>query len=182
MPRIHEAARKPSDLLVLRSKQIGPLAKQRLLVVLLLLFSVGSVRALWRKLLALSVTCLRLTAPLQGAGVRYAPLDGPRSWKRWFIWPGWPGWCWSGLCPCCKRPLEIELCEAIRKPIVAPEALGRYAYLICLWGASAEYMVGAMVLVHQFGRQVPSMIVYVYTLRMFQRNIYSISLSFGAAS
>eukprot|EP00434_Breviolum_minutum_P030161 symbB.v1.2.026673.t1/scaffold2684.1/size75764/5 len=146
MPRIHEAARKPSDLLVLRSKQIGPLAKQRLLVVLLLLFSVGSVRALWRKLLALSVTCLRLTAPLQGAGVRYAPLDGPRSWKRWFIWPGWPGWCWSGLCPCCKRPLEIELCEAIRKPIVAPEALGRYAYLICLWGASAEYMVGAMVL------------------------------------
>lgn len=34
----------------------------------------------------------------------------------------------------------------MKRPEVAPEAVGRYAYLICLWGASAQYMVGAMVL------------------------------------
>ena len=135
-----------SDFSVLGSGRSGRSSGQkRLLLAVLALFSVGSARALWKKLLAWSLSSLRLTAPLQGAGVRYAPLSDS-SWRRWLTWPGWPGWCWTGLCPCCKRPLEIELCHAVKRPVVASEAVGRYAYLICLWGASAQYMVGAMVL------------------------------------
>ncbi|CAK9051475.1 unnamed protein product [Durusdinium trenchii] len=91
-------------------------------------------RAARRHLLASS---LCLTAPLRAAGVKYAtPLKPLR---------GWDGW--QASCPCCKRPLEIELLSTPpQRPAVAPEATGRYAFLICLWGASAEYMVGAMVL------------------------------------
>eukprot|EP00435_Cladocopium_sp_Y103_P048643 s210_g14.t1 len=59
---------------------------------------------------------------------------------------------WRGHCPCCKRPLTLELAEpwAAFQPL--PAAKGRFAYVINLWGSSSEYVLGALVLGHSIRR------------------------------
>ncbi|CAJ1377921.1 unnamed protein product [Effrenium voratum] len=74
---------------------------------------------------------LRISAPLKRSGVKYAK-------------PCAHGW--RAPCPCCKRPLDIQLAGPETPQLIHPEAKGRFAYLICLWGSSPEYIAGALVL------------------------------------
>lgn len=63
---------------------------------------------------------------------------------------------WEGFCACCKRPLVISLedtgsinevaVEREAKRRRAAEGSPRYAFVIGLWGSSAEYVLGAIVL------------------------------------
>ena len=56
---------------------------------------------------------------------------------------------WDGFCAICKRPLHMELCDAPeRANEIRPDAdtETRYAYVIGLWGAGPEYVLGGMVL------------------------------------
>ena len=84
---------------------------------------------LWllRRLYRRRFRCLKLTAPLKKAGVKYGRVKGAA---------------WEASCPCCKRPLEITYGE----PAVVCEAKKRCCFLICLWGKSLEYVLGALVL------------------------------------
>eukprot|EP00435_Cladocopium_sp_Y103_P068097 s34_g31.t1 len=114
--------------------------------------AIAVLRALWRKKLRKYVTFLRISSPLRGADVKYAQLVPQQTWYktrsgRWYRWPSLLqrlSCSWNAACPCCKRPLRLELSEKAPKATVAPEAKGRYAYLICLWGSSMEYVLGAM--------------------------------------
>ncbi|CAE8589818.1 unnamed protein product [Polarella glacialis] len=88
---------------------------------------------------------------------------------------------WSGFCSCCKRPVEVKLSTQPSEERVsrtAPQARGRFAYVICLWGSSKDYVLGALVLGHSIRRtgtkhslvclhasDVP--LVYVNLLRKF---------------
>ncbi|CAK9105855.1 Uncharacterized protein R707 [Durusdinium trenchii] len=56
------------------------------------------------------------------------------------------GWC--GFCSVCKRPLEVRVADGTRsvRHDVGTSARGRYAFLICLWGSSKDYVLGALVL------------------------------------
>lgn len=116
--------------------------------------AVALLRALWRKKLRRYVAFLRISSPLRGADVKYAQLLPQQTWYktqsgRWYRWPSLfqrLRCSWNAFCPCCKRPLRLELDAAPPKAAVAPEAKGKYAYLICLWGSSMEYVLGAMVL------------------------------------
>lgn len=65
-----------------------------------------------------------------------------KSWAPWSLGPDR----WHGFCPNCKRPIDAYLSEKWRPTLPKPEAHGKYAFLICLWGASPNYVVGAMVL------------------------------------
>ena len=54
---------------------------------------------------------------------------------------------WSAFCPSCKRPMKIEMTQhrpTSQEPTA--EVRGKYAFLICLWGTSREYLLGALVL------------------------------------
>ena len=58
------------------------------------------------------------------------------------------GWC--GFCSVCKRPLEVRVADDAASPVrpteVVENARGRFAFLICLWGSSKDYVLGALVL------------------------------------
>lgn len=88
--------------------------------------------------------CLQFTSPLYGAQITQArPYRYPHS-------PRWP-WArvwerWQGFCPCCKRPIHAVTAEAWAAPTPAKGAAGKYAFVICLWGTSPAYVLGAMVL------------------------------------
>mmetsp|Transcript_38114 Transcript_38114/g.89316 ORF Transcript_38114/g.89316 Transcript_38114/m.89316 type:complete len:746 (+) Transcript_38114:46-2283(+) len=55
---------------------------------------------------------------------------------------------WAGFCAVCKRPLTLSLthCAKRKRTEADSEAGGPCAYVIALWGSSAEYVLGAMVL------------------------------------
>ena len=89
-----------------------------------LLLLVWLLQRLWRR----RFRCLKLTAPLRAAGVKYGRVKGEA---------------WEASCPCCKRPLAITFGEP---PVVPTAKRPRCCFLICLWGKSAEYVLGAMVL------------------------------------
>lgn len=75
-------------------------------------------------------------------------LAVPR-WQRrgwWQLGSSWTVEAWRGACPCCKRPIDARLSEPWPAPRPAVEARGRYAFVITLWGSSADYVLGAMVL------------------------------------
>jgi len=46
----------------------------------------------------------------------------------------------------------MKICAPWRRPKVRPEVRGKYAYVITLWGSSADYLIGAMVLGHSLRR------------------------------
>jgi len=54
---------------------------------------------------------------------------------------------WKGFCPCCKRPVEMQLASPMEdeaaQVAVPPK---KNAYVVVLWGATPEYCLGAMVL------------------------------------
>lgn len=94
---------------------------------------------------------LSLSSPLEGAVEKQA---APRwQWRK-----GWWGWSkegvqrWSGCCPCCKRPIEVRLSEPWRPIRPTPEARGKFAFVINLWGTSVDYVLGALVLGHSIRR------------------------------
>lgn len=63
------------------------------------------------------------------------------------------GECWSGSCPCCRRPVQIDFVakEGHAAHVVGSTeaaAQGKNAYVINLWGSSRAYVLGAMVLGH----------------------------------
>eukprot|EP00930_Biecheleria_cincta_P057677 TRINITY_DN43575_c0_g1_i1.p1 TRINITY_DN43575_c0_g1~~TRINITY_DN43575_c0_g1_i1.p1 ORF type:complete len:674 (+),score=73.58 TRINITY_DN43575_c0_g1_i1:227-2248(+) len=78
---------------------------------------------------------LKCGSPLRGSGVKYLC---PVQWRS-------HSW-WQGACPCCRRPLEIELCDKPASDTPEPSVKGRYAYVITLWGTSKAYVLGALVL------------------------------------
>jgi len=51
---------------------------------------------------------------------------------------------WAGFCPVCKRPFEA--CLVDRPLPQVPSVVGRFAYVIVLWGTNADYILGALVL------------------------------------
>eukprot|EP00435_Cladocopium_sp_Y103_P055919 s1104_g18.t1 len=56
---------------------------------------------------------------------------------------------WSGFCSVCKRPLQVRVADpaaSVRNVEVAPHARKRFAFLVCLWGSSKDYVLGALVL------------------------------------
>eukprot|EP00931_Biecheleriopsis_adriatica_P048883 TRINITY_DN28247_c0_g1_i1.p1 TRINITY_DN28247_c0_g1~~TRINITY_DN28247_c0_g1_i1.p1 ORF type:complete len:825 (-),score=156.60 TRINITY_DN28247_c0_g1_i1:6-2159(-) len=63
--------------------------------------------------------------------------------------PHWSGG-WSGFCPVCKRPVEVKQClsSPAARRVVPREARGNFAFVICLWGSSKDYVLGALVLAH----------------------------------
>lgn len=76
-------------------------------------------------------------------------LAVPRQrWRKWWEWGSSTVDRWRGYCPCCKRPIDAILSEPWGPPRPKPEARRRYAYVITLWGSSADYLIGAMVLGH----------------------------------
>mmetsp|Transcript_41160 Transcript_41160/g.132480 ORF Transcript_41160/g.132480 Transcript_41160/m.132480 type:complete len:801 (+) Transcript_41160:87-2489(+) len=91
---------------------------------------------------------LQLTSPLEAAAVKLArPRGGERAlWRLLFSpWESLPD-CWRGFCPCCKRPVDLKLSEPWTAHPPRPDARGRFAFVINLWGASPAYVLGAMVL------------------------------------
>jgi len=86
---------------------------------------------------------LHLSSPLEGTAVRLAVPSYQR--RRCWFWVERPT-SWTGFCPSCKRPFDARLSLPWNPPPPKPDARGRYAYLICLWGSSAEYVLGALVL------------------------------------
>lgn len=138
--------------LELRRWGVHALASPRLRIALLVAaFLYSSAKAWWvrrrrescRRFLALS-----------------SPLDGS-SWRLGRPWPKFGGKFggsrlgWSGFCPCCRRPINAELSGKqafVPKPVQPPARLGNFAFVICLWGDSAEYVLGALILGHSLRR------------------------------
>lgn len=95
---------------------------------------------------------LQFWSELKGAPCMKLGTPAKPSKPRWPWSPGPDRW--NGFCPICKRPFIVQLCDRLLPylPWVppniepAPEAKGKCAFLICLWGASPTYLVGAMVL------------------------------------
>ena len=82
---------------------------------------------------------MQLSSPLKGTLPKLARPWGPMGWQ--------------GFCPCCKRPLDLRLCEPWKPYTAMPWwAKGQFAYVINLWGSSAEYVLGALVLGHSIRR------------------------------
>jgi len=89
---------------------------------------------------------LCLTSPLEGSVVKLAV---PRQrWRQWWQLGSSTVDRWRGFCPSCKRPIDAILSEPWGAPRPKPEARRKYAYVITLWGSSADYLIGAMVLGH----------------------------------
>eukprot|EP00927_Polykrikos_kofoidii_P025405 TRINITY_DN22827_c0_g1_i1.p1 TRINITY_DN22827_c0_g1~~TRINITY_DN22827_c0_g1_i1.p1 ORF type:complete len:745 (-),score=70.15 TRINITY_DN22827_c0_g1_i1:220-2454(-) len=105
-------------------------------------------RILWRWWVAYRARVqkcfLCLSSPLEGSAVKLA-VPRLRRLCWWQLSNGLVD-AWRGACPCCKRPLEARLSEpwSARRP--AAHARGMYAYVITLWGCSADYVLGALVL------------------------------------
>ncbi|CAE7249204.1 unnamed protein product [Symbiodinium natans] len=62
---------------------------------------------------------------------------------------------WSGFCAVCKRPLDVKIVtqsHSLRTNEVNPQRRGRYAFVICLWGSSKDYVLGALVLGYSIKR------------------------------
>ncbi|CAK9110748.1 unnamed protein product [Durusdinium trenchii] len=80
-------------------------------------------------------SCLQLTSCLEGSIEK-------------LMQPSRDGQGWSGFCSVCKRPLEVRVADGTRsaRQDVGTSARGRYAFLICLWGSSKDYVLGALVL------------------------------------
>eukprot|EP00928_Gymnodinium_smaydae_P046938 TRINITY_DN31296_c0_g1_i1.p1 TRINITY_DN31296_c0_g1~~TRINITY_DN31296_c0_g1_i1.p1 ORF type:complete len:592 (+),score=124.23 TRINITY_DN31296_c0_g1_i1:41-1777(+) len=99
---------------------------------------------------------LRVTSPLRGSTVKYhRPI-----WKHGAEEVA----SWRGFCPCCKRPVELEPASRPPAPKCLPEARGKYAYVITLWGASPCYALGALVLGHSIKRTgTPHSLVCIHT-------------------
>uniref|UniRef100_A0A7S4V1T2 Hexosyltransferase n=1 Tax=Alexandrium monilatum TaxID=311494 RepID=A0A7S4V1T2_9DINO len=93
---------------------------------------------------------LVFASPLQGSVTKQALPFGRDARPRW-PW-SWGPDRWRGFCPNCKRPVDAYLSEAWRTIAPAQEVRGKYAFLICLWGSSANYLVGAMVLGYSLKR------------------------------
>ncbi|CAE8717900.1 unnamed protein product [Polarella glacialis] len=87
---------------------------------------------------------LQISSPLANSAVKQATPGGFFAQGRWPWSPGPDKW--RGFCPNCKRPIDCYLTEkwALSQP--KKEARGKCAFLICLWGSSANYLIGAMVL------------------------------------
>lgn len=90
---------------------------------------------------------LCLTSPLDGSKVKLAVPRWFGRRSRFSLGLQLPDR-WRGVCPCCKRPIEARLSEPWRPEKPAIEARGKFAFVICLWGSSPDYIVGAMVLGH----------------------------------
>jgi hypothetical protein len=71
---------------------------------------------------------LRLTSKLQGSLEKIL-----RPW----------GDIWLGFCPVCKRPVELCVDEIAAPAEQRSGARGRFVYVICLWGSSQDYVLGA---------------------------------------
>ena len=82
--------------------------------------------------------CMQISSPLSGTIAKLARSLGPVMWQ--------------GFCPCCKRPLDLRLCEQWKPNPAMPWAEGQFAYVINLWGSSASYVLGALVLGHSIRR------------------------------
>ncbi|CAK9051896.1 unnamed protein product [Durusdinium trenchii] len=82
-----------------------------------------------------SLKCLQLTSCLEGSIEK-------------LMQPSRDGQGWCGFCSVCKRPLEVRVADGTRsvRHDVGTSARGRYAFLICLWGSSKDYVLGALVL------------------------------------
>jgi len=77
-------------------------------------------------------------------------LAAPQRASRW-----WLRGClevWDSACPCCKRPIQAQLCKPWDTSPLAPSVKGKYAYVITLWGSAPDYILGAMVLGHSLKR------------------------------
>lgn len=84
-------------------------------------------------------SCAGLALPPPTAGSScWLPLESPDRWR--------------GFCPSCKRPVTAVLCEEWEKKQPVVSTAGNYAFVIFLWGASIEYVLGAMVLGHSIRR------------------------------
>eukprot|EP00439_Symbiodinium_sp_Y106_P074217 s1939_g14.t1 len=88
--------------------------------------ALAGLKLLWRRV------GLRISSPLRGTCVKFG-------------FPTTLG-IWSAFCPSCKRPMNIELGHRRTNEAPPPEVRGKCAFLICLWGASREYLLGALVL------------------------------------
>ncbi|CAJ1360607.1 unnamed protein product [Effrenium voratum] len=56
---------------------------------------------------------------------------------------------WYGFCSVCKRPVDVKIAEPQLMHTggdVPAVARGRCAFLVCLWGSSKDYVLGALVL------------------------------------
>lgn len=86
---------------------------------------------------------LRVSSPCTDV-VHWSELDSTAWQNRWRYWESW--------CPCCKRPLcvssytPLEGAPSGTPPAAAEHAPPRLAYVSGLWGASAGYALGALVL------------------------------------
>jgi len=97
---------------------------------------------------ALIGSWMKLSSPLYGSMVRHQqPCTPRRAWSTAASQAAQK--CWSSFCPCCRRPVDIEISdEPPRQAPVAEDARGKYAYVITLWGKSHSYVIGALVLGH----------------------------------
>ncbi|CAE7568867.1 unnamed protein product [Symbiodinium pilosum] len=123
------------SMLLLRARGFWPGSSRKLLasaVVLSALAGRAGVLQLWQRV------GLRISSLLRGACVKQGH-------------PWWFGE-WSAFCPCCKRPMKIELSLQSAEPDPPAAVRGKYAFLICLWGASREYLLGALVLGYSIKR------------------------------
>lgn len=89
---------------------------------------------------------LCLSSSLEGSSVRQAAPFRTRWRRGWLGWIAEPPDRWRGACPSCKRPIEAQLWEPWEPDPPEREAIGRFAYVITLWGSSADYILGALVL------------------------------------
>jgi len=148
-PTIHDVLavlrqRIPRSRIVSKLKQGTPYAS-------LLLVVLGFWRFLWyvwrkREWYHRQNRWLRLTSPLYGSCTKFhRPYSPWGTWQR--LGPGPERW--RGNCPCCKRPIDAEV--TVGRPRAEPpkpDAKGRYAFVITLWGSSRAYVLGALVLGH----------------------------------
>ncbi|CAE7891227.1 unnamed protein product, partial [Symbiodinium microadriaticum] len=125
-----------------------------------------SVRRFWRRRVSrvsgLSSSWLQVTSPCDGAITHWAQ-PGPTWEAQKRAYEEVSGSLrrvssevsWTAFCTCCKRPLSLTLSDPPASKKLRQDAQstnGRFAYVVCLWGRNAEYVLGAMVLAHSLKR------------------------------